>query len=377
MHLEIILGKVRSATGRRLMTSLLLLTLSLILASAIPLHAQGKTDMVVLVNGDKITGEIKSLERGRLVYSTDDMGTIRIEWDKIIRVESKQVFDIETEGFRRFYGSFASASEDGKVVISTGDTSFTLDIERVVRITPLRSGFWRRLKATLDAGYSFTSANNQQQITLGSEFSYRTERYSRRLQLSTFYNDRENEKSTSRSLAGFDYTRFLEDRPRNYLSGLASWEQNDELGLDYRLTAGAGAGRHVIQSNKVLLGLVGGLLVVRESFTGSMDDESEGDGSMVEVADDYNLDALLGMNLSVVRWDDPELDFTTDLFVFPGLTSWGRWRGRLDARLRYEVFSDFFIGLSGFMDFDNEPPVEGVEKADFSAALTVGWTFNK
>lgn len=360
-------------------TIFLLVLLSLLICPvlAVPLHAGEKTDVVVLGNGDRITGEIKSLERGRLVYSTDDMGTIRIEWDKIVRVESTQLFDIETEGFRRFYGSFSPASSDGTVAISTGDASFTLDIERVVRITPLRSSFWRRLKATLDAGYSFTSANDQQQFTLGSEFSYRTERYLRRLTLSTFFSDREDEASTSRSLAGFDYTRFLKSQPRNYLSGLASWEQNDELGLDSRLTVGAGMGRHAIQSNKMLLGLMGGLMVSRESFTGTIDDETRFVEGENDATDDYNLDALLSMNLSVVRWDDPELDFTTDLFIFPGLTSWGRWRGRLDARLRYEIFSDFFVGLSGFVDYDNEPPVEGVENYDFSASFTVGWTFNK
>jgi|GEM_PF-192683 len=338
--------------------------------------ASRKTDVVVMRNGDRLTGEIKSLERGRLVFSTDDMGTIRIEWEKIVRVESRYLYDIETEGFRRFYGSFAPSAEDGSVAIATGDTSFTLPIERVVRITPLRGSFWRRLKTTLEAGYSFTSANSQQQITLGSEFSYRTERYNRRLVMNTFYSDREGESSTSRSLASFDYTRYLPHRPRDFLTGLATWEQNDELGLDHRETVGAGVGRHMIQSNKVQLGLLGGLIVYREQFTGSTEKETFVDPDMDNTADDYNLDLLLAKNLSVVRWDDPELDFSSDLYVFPSLTSWGRWRARLDARLRYEVFSDFYVGLSGFADYDSEPPVEGVEKVDFSVSLTVSWSVN-
>ena len=49
----------------------------LILAGAGPLHAQ-KTDVVTLENGDEITGEIKQLDRGKLEYGTDDMGTVEI-----------------------------------------------------------------------------------------------------------------------------------------------------------------------------------------------------------------------------------------------------------------------------------------------------------
>ena len=40
-----------------------------------------KTDIVVLINGNDVTGEIKSLEFGELRYSTDSMGTVSIEWE--------------------------------------------------------------------------------------------------------------------------------------------------------------------------------------------------------------------------------------------------------------------------------------------------------
>ena len=42
--------------------------------------------MVTLLNGDRLTGEILNLNRGRLELKTDDAGTINIEWDKIASV---------------------------------------------------------------------------------------------------------------------------------------------------------------------------------------------------------------------------------------------------------------------------------------------------
>src|SRR4029453_17665742 len=46
--------------------------------------AQGKTDVVTLANGDRITGEVVRVTRGRLEFSTDDVGTLYLEWDKLV-----------------------------------------------------------------------------------------------------------------------------------------------------------------------------------------------------------------------------------------------------------------------------------------------------
>ena len=45
---------------------------------------QGRTDVVTLANGDRITGEVVRLERGRLEFKTDDAGTLYLEWDKLV-----------------------------------------------------------------------------------------------------------------------------------------------------------------------------------------------------------------------------------------------------------------------------------------------------
>jgi hypothetical protein len=38
-----------------------------------------KTDVVVLLNGDHLTGEVKGLSYGQLRFTTDNMGTVYIE----------------------------------------------------------------------------------------------------------------------------------------------------------------------------------------------------------------------------------------------------------------------------------------------------------
>ena len=71
-----------------------------------PVHAD-KTDIVILANGDAVTGEIKGLEFGSLRYSTDSMGTVSIDWEDITSVQSDQSLQIELTDGRRYFGSFS------------------------------------------------------------------------------------------------------------------------------------------------------------------------------------------------------------------------------------------------------------------------------
>ncbi len=61
------------------------LTLStvLVLLTAVPCFAGPKTDIIELLNGDRITCEIQKLERGKLTVKTDGLGTISIEWNDV------------------------------------------------------------------------------------------------------------------------------------------------------------------------------------------------------------------------------------------------------------------------------------------------------
>ncbi len=52
------------------------LALSLLLFAGI---AYANTDVVIFKNGDRLTGEVKSLERGRLRFKTEATDTIGIE----------------------------------------------------------------------------------------------------------------------------------------------------------------------------------------------------------------------------------------------------------------------------------------------------------
>jgi hypothetical protein len=72
-----------------------LLTVAFLLAANSAL-AQ-RTDELVLYNGNTITGEVKSLQQGKLKFKTDHAGTIYLEWDFINSVTSTNFFEVENQ----------------------------------------------------------------------------------------------------------------------------------------------------------------------------------------------------------------------------------------------------------------------------------------
>ena len=106
--------------------------------------AQGRTDVVTLRNGDRITGEVVRLERGTLEFKTDDAGTLYLEWDKLARVVTTRVVEVVTTDGRRFLGSLGRAPDRSIAVVGAEGTA-SLQMLDVTVITPIGRSFWRQL----------------------------------------------------------------------------------------------------------------------------------------------------------------------------------------------------------------------------------------
>jgi hypothetical protein len=73
------------------------LILSSALLVATPLFARENTDVLVMKNGDRMTCQVKGLDAGVLYVSFDYIdGTTSVQWSKVARLESKQLFIMKT-----------------------------------------------------------------------------------------------------------------------------------------------------------------------------------------------------------------------------------------------------------------------------------------
>ena len=300
---------------------------SLLATVAVPALADAKTDIVVFTNGDKLTGEVKSLERGRLRFKTDATGTINIEWDDVAYLSSDQNIQVETSDGTRYLGSLGVAATEGLTVVNTSSGPIELSANEVVLMAPIKEKGINRIDGDITFGLNFTKASEIKQLHFGLDMHYRTETRIVSLLANATTSDSTDSESSQRHSAELTYRRLW---PNRWVTGgLLSLNRNDELGLDLRTSVGAGGGRILRQSNSVNLLIEGGLLLSRENLASGVPSED-------------TWEALAALQWEWFRYDSPELDLSTRLQIFPNLTDTGRVRGEFDIRLKWELIEDLF-----------------------------------
>jgi len=331
-----------------------------VLISSVPAIAAPKTDILIFLNGDRLTGEIKSLERGRLRFNTDATGTISIEWDDVESLQSNQNIQVETEDGVRHFGHLSKASDEGQLVVETGAGPVSLAVAHVVLMAPIEENRRERIDGDITAGFNFAKASEVQQLQFGLDVDYRTETRIFGLRADAVITDSEDNESSQRENLGLNYTRL---RPNRWLTGaVIRLDRNDELDLDLRTSVGIGGGRILRQSNSTTLQLTGGVQLSRENVSGNESDEE-------------TVEAFGSLNWDWFRYDTPELDLSTNLQVIPNLTDTGRVRAEFDIKLKWEIVEDLFWQLTFYDSFDSDPIVVDAEKNDYGVTTSLGWEF--
>ncbi len=333
----------------------------LALLSLVPsaVEASIKTDVVVIVNGDRVTCEIKQLERGQLLIKTDDMGTLYVEWTKVMRLTTPIPQEVMLASGEKHNGPLGPSSRDGHILVQTAAGPVELDVRQVVSLWPVRSRFWKRIDGSLSLGASYTQSNSLLQITPSFRATYTTRSYWLSLDTGATLTRQEGEDDSDRANTTVSYMRLLEQHWAAF--GQLSGQRNTELGVDWRTDLAGGAGRILVSSTRSLLFLGGGLAATKEH---PRDAEST-----------TSLEGLVTAQWQVYTYDFPKTNVQFSFMLYPSLTEGGRVRGDVQLSLKREVWHDFTIGLTSYDSFDNRPATEGAATNDWGATLSIGWTF--
>jgi hypothetical protein len=327
--------------------------LCLVLGAAVA-EAQ-KTDSVWIRNGDRITGEVKSLYRALLKYSTDDLGTIYIEWDKVDRISSPATFEVQLSSGQKYYGTLGLA-RGGSVALGTD----TLALAEIVTITPIRGKLISRIDGYVDVGFSYQKANKTVQLTSSARVTYRGPRIETIFDITTFREDREDAEESARLSTSLTERWLL---PHRWNTGfVVGYDRNEELDLAGRGRLVGFGGRSLSRSNHIDLRASAGLVLTRERYF-SVDSTSTG------------VEGLVGIWFAAFRYDRPKLDASVSSQAYPSFTVQDRVRLQNDLRVSYELVKDFMLTVTVFDSYDSKPQAAGVTKNDFGTTLAISWTF--
>jgi hypothetical protein len=344
--------KTRGRGGALVLTGLVLLSLP-------TLAWAQKTDVVIMVNGDRVTCEIVRLERGILEAKTDSWGTLSIEWEEVASVASARRFEVHRRNGERLFGTLGTAAVEGQVVVNDG-TDATYGIADLVFIKPVGSSLWGQLDGAFDVGYSYASAGAATQWSLSADVTRTREGSQTRLSGDSFFSSKEGAEDTSRHSLSADYVRYV---GRHWgVIVIGQGQRNDEIRLKFRGQGGAGGIYRFVQTNHAVFSAFAGAIYNYEVFT----DETESSESW---------ELMLGSQFEWFVFNSPKTRVSNFLAMMPSLTTSGRVRVELNSSVRRELFKDFFVNLSLLESYDSKPPSEDARKNDLTLVTSIGWSF--
>lgn len=339
-------------------TIFLLMTLLPIVAMA------AKTDTVLLVNGNAITGEIKSLDFGVLRYSTDSMGTVSIDWEDIISITTKQTLQVEVSDGTFFFGRLDSADERFEIKVRTLSEDVNLSTSRIVKMTPIdaEESFWQRLDGSFSLGFDSEKSSQVTTLRSAADVSFRTRQFLIGLNATFNITDQpgadEESQTQRRENVRVNYQRFRGNRW--FTDWAVGWERHDELGILSRYSGSGSFGRYLVQTNRNQFSLTAGLNITQTSFIGEDESTANTEGKFQV--------RYLHRNL------DPDSNITFTSNIFPLLEDFSTYRVETDLIFRREFIDDLYFDVTLSSSYNSAPPT-GAEKSDYTLTTSIGYSW--
>jgi len=335
------------------------------LLSVCPVFAKRKDDVVVMTNGDKFTGEIKSLEFGELIFKSDYMkDSVHLDWKAVKELQSQDTFIVtlsdgeRVTGFISKEGTSGDGSRDFKIIASGSNVD--VPPSQVIVIGQKENSFWNQLTGSVSYGFGFASGNNSTNSSLAADVAFSTTKNSIKLTTSSQFDSQTNAKNTNRLTFDSQYARMLTN---HWLAaGLFSLLKSNQQELNLRSTYGGGVGRKLIQTDKTALTVIGGAAYSHESYAVQPGPE----------AIRTNAESLIGVTFSTFRFKT--LDLNSQTLIFPSLSDPGRLRLSSQSNLRIELIRNFYWNFQLYENYDTRPPISA-PKNDLGVTTSVGWTF--
>ena len=139
-----------------------------ILIAAFLVASPSDVDVIVMSNGDHITGEIKGLNAGVLRVDLDYVdGSVSLQWMKVARIESPNCSSFTPLAHTDRLTSSVEAQQNQLADIQ--QSMVTIEQLRIVRLDETDHNFLRRWSGELNLGLVYSKGNNSTQNTFGFE----------------------------------------------------------------------------------------------------------------------------------------------------------------------------------------------------------------
>ena len=342
------------------------ITLTIALFYALPVCARDKTDVIVMNNGDRFTGEIKGLDAGILYVGFDYIsGTTSIEWSKVDHLESQQLFIVKVEEGSVYSGTLKTTLKVvGRPieieVLEPPAEPVVVEHSKVIQITETSEDFWHRFNGKLNSGLVYTKGNQSTQYQLGAVIEYPREHWAGSANFSSTLSSNQGSDTSTRNDLSLAALRLL---PRNnwFYTGIGNFRQSSTQDIDLQTNLSFGIGRYLKNTNRAVISVFGGVAWQNTKYSQS------------ESSTPLNIGAAtVGAHIEFFRFK--KTNFVTDAHVFPALSQPGRVLFDIDSSYYVKLFGKFDWNLTFYGNWDNRPPPH-FSGSDFGSSSGITYAF--
>lgn len=331
---------------------------------AIPLFARESTDVIVMANGDHLTGQIKGLKAGVLYVSmTYILGTSSVQWSEVAQLESKQLFLVKTQDGSVYTGTLNTANTPSgrpveiDVVESPGQ-EVELARSRIVELDMTSAKFFQRFNGSVNTGITYSKGNQSAQYNIGAQVGYPRERWSAAASFNSTLSSSTGASVSTRNQVTVDALHLM--RWNNWFyEGIGNFLQSSEQGILSQATFGGGVGRFVKNSNLARISLVAGLAGQNTQYK-------------QQIASQNLTSALFVANLQFFRFNKTNGNLTA--LLLPVLSEPGRVQFNMNATYYVKLTGNLSWNVSVYGSWDNRPP-NNLPGSDYGSSSGLSWTF--
>lgn len=328
------------------------------LFALIGLASMAHADIVVLKNGDRITGEIQEIWDNDVIIEPayDDDVKVTISLDDIEYLDSDRKFEVTLKDGREVVAELVGRGPEGKQRIAIDGKITLINLSQLEELDKIEDYFdW---ESHIDFNFSIDKGNTD---ALNTRFFTDTNlKLGDHRHIATLTTSREEQNGITtkeQTLLQYNYNWLFNDP---WFFGIAaSYERDPIRNLDHRIILGATAGRDLWNKPRLFLNVQAGLGYLSEKDTGNDDNESMAVIWALRYRQDFFASDL------ELHHDDSINAYVTGRAntVFKTVTG-----------LRYEITDLLYFNTDLIFDYETEP-LDGAENEDLSFVVGLGVEF--
>ena len=227
--------------------------------------------IISLNNGDRLTGQIKSLGEGKLVVNTAYAGEISLDWSVVESFSSTQNLQVALESGEMVTGTVELTDTDG-LQVTTQTETLAFSRGHIIEFGPIPQpeayGLLDNWHGGLNLGMSLSKGNTDvSNLSFAADPSRETSRDRISLFFSTLRSKEDGETTGNLYKLSGRYDRFLTDNLFAYGEGI--FDKDEKADLDYRFREGGGLGYRFKKGDHSDVSVRGGFSALQEHDFGA------------------------------------------------------------------------------------------------------------